>query len=247
MSIKHIHFFFLAFLSITFNEAFAFNKFIGYGYCAIRHPVESITSDRPACESQHVVQQQSGGTDQLNTIWINTTLHTYLDRSVCKPWENERPSFAPLSDQNIERAYMIGTWSLGYNYFVYDHHGSGSLTLINWDGSSHLLYMISSIVNLPQKEVNYLAYQIERYRKDQNTQVFDAVAGVLIDIGEVAVGAVYSAVGLVVGTVVNPWDTLRNIPSLITLAISSIFNSIWLLLKGIAALFTAGAIGSCGL
>lgn len=246
---KNIIWIFSIFLAIGLcQESLAFNKTIGKGYCTIRHPVEAMTTDRPAaCESQHVIQQQSGGGDTANTIWINTTLHTYLDRSVCKPWDSERPSFAPLGDENIERAYMMGVWANGFHFFMYDHHGSGTLTLTHWDGSTHLLYLISSIINLPQKEIGYLAYQVERYRKDQSTQFVDAGIGVVIDVLEVAVGAVYSVVGMVVGTLLNPLDTLRNLVSLATLTIAALFNAVWLLLKQLAALLTLGWIGSCGL
>jgi hypothetical protein len=245
---KSFKFILLLFMLSGFSiHANAFNKTIGKGYCTLRHPIEALTSDSVTCESQHVVQQQAGGGDEANTIWINKTLHTYLDRSSCKPWESERPAFAPLSDDNIQRAYMTGVWANGYHFFMYDHHEKGTLTITEWDGATHFLYLITTIVNLPQKEVNYLAYQIERYRKDQQTQFIDAGIGLIVDVAEVAVGTIYSVTGMVVGTLLNPWDTLRNIPSLITLAISSVFNAIWLFLKGVLAIITAGSFGSCGL
>lgn len=227
--------------------AFAFNKTIGKGYCTIRHPIESISTDHSSCESQHIIQQQSGGTDKANTIWINTNLHSYLDRSVCKPWEKQRPELKPLGDDHIEQAYMIGVFANGYNFFVYNHHGTGTATLMEWDGASHLLYLMSTIINLPQKEVNNFSYQIERYQKNQTTQFIDAGFGIFIDLIEIAFGSIYSIVGIILGTVLNPLDTLKNIPSLITLGVSSVFNSVWLLVKGIVAIFTFGAMGSCGL
>jgi hypothetical protein len=232
---------------IIIQDSLAFNKDIGKGYCALRHPMETLSSDRTSCESQHVIQQQSGGSDNANTIWINTTLHSYLDRSTCKPWYIERPDFAPFGDNNIERAYMTGVWANGYYFFMYDHHGDGTLTLTEWDGATHLLYLITTIVNLPQKEVSYIAYQVERYRKGQTTQFTDAGIGVLIDSGEAVVGIYYSIAGMVVGTVFNPIDTVRNIPSLVTLSISAICNAVWLLAKSLAALFSLGLVGSCGL
>lgn len=245
--IKIIRFLFLLLFIGGSENIFAFNKAIGYGYCVTRHPVESAFSERSSCESQHVIQQQSGGNDDTNTIWINTTQHTYLDRSVCKPWENDRPSFSPLSDANIERAYMMGTWALGYNYFMYDHHGDGKTTLTLWDGSTHLLYMVSSIINFPQKEINYIAYQIERFKKNQETQITDAALGVFIDLIELSIGVAYSSIGLITGTIFNPLDTIRNSISLITLLLETFFYSIWYFFKGLLALFTIGSYGSCGL
>lgn len=235
------------FYTITPTPAFAFNKNFGKGYCTLRHPVEAISTDRAACESQHIIQQQSGGTNQENTIWINTTLHSYLDRSSCKPWEKQRPALKLWGDAHIEQAYMMGVWANGYHFFVYNHHSVGTMTLFKWDGATHLLYLISNIINMPQKEINNFAYQIERYQKNQTTQFIDAVVGVLFDLGEVAIGSIYSVVGIIIGTILNPWDTLKNIPPLVTLGIGSVFNAVWLFLKGLAALFTLGAVGSCGL
>lgn len=238
---------FLLLILMASKNIFAFNKYIGYGYCATRHPIESVLSKRASCESQHVIQQQSGGDDNTNTIWINTTQHTYLDRSVCKPWENERPSFTFLSDANIERAYMMGTWALGYHYFMYDHHGEGRATLTLWDGSTHLIYIVSSVINFPQKEINYIAYQIERFKKNQETQIADAALGVFLDLIELSIGVAYSATGVIIGTILNPLDTMRNIPSLITLLLGTFTNSIWHFFKGLVALFTLGSYGSCGI
>lgn len=229
------------------TQTWAFNKEIGKGYCAIRHPVETFLSNRASCESQHVIQQQFGGSNNLNTIWINTTLHTYLDRSSCKPWELERPDFTAYGDENIERAYMIGVYANGYHYFIYDHHGDGTLTLTEWDGATHLLYLITTVINLPQKEIGYIEYQIERYKKEQSTQFIDAGIGVVADTIEVFIGAYYSALGIIVGTLFNPIDTLRNIPALVTLTFSGLFNAIWLMLKSLAALLSFGLVGSCGL
>ncbi|EPL5956092.1 hypothetical protein OZ408_002465 [Pseudomonas aeruginosa] len=229
------------------STALAFTKSVGKGYCLIRHPVEALTSDRSACESQHVIQQQRDGEHQRNTIWISTTHHTYLDRSSCKPWEYERPAFAWLADLNMERAYMTGVWAQGYHFFIYDHHGDGQLTLFEWDGATHLLYLISTISNYPQKQVNQIAYQIERYRKGQTTQMIDTAIAIPIDLAEVAIGVFYSVAGMVIGTVLNPIDTLRNIVSLFTLGATSIFNAVWLLLKGAVAVATLGTFGSCGL
>lgn len=234
------------------GDANAFPGGVGKAWCVVRHPQEyfsqEASSQRATCESQHVIQQQSGGQDELNTIWISANQHSYLDRSTCKPWENERPGFsAPLADENIERAYMMGVWAQGYYFVMYDHHGDGALTLFEWDGSSHLVYLISSTINLPQKIINNFSYQIERHRKGQSTYFLDASLAVAFDVGEFAVGSIYSAAGMVVGTLFNPWDTIRNIPSLVILSIEATVNGFWLLIKGIAAISSFGFVGSCGI
>ncbi|WP_374431090.1 hypothetical protein [Ideonella dechloratans] len=246
--VRRLFWFFIVIGFFSAGDAGAFSGQVGKVYCTIRHPQEAIASDGVACESQHVIQQQSGGQDDLNTIWISRNQHSYLDRSRCKPWENERPAFpTPLADENIERAYMIGVWAQGYHALIYDHHGEGELTLFAWDGSSHILYLLASMVNLPQKIINNFSYQIERMRKGQETYFFDASLAVAVDIVEVAFGSIYSAVGVVVGTIFNPWDTVRNIPSLVMLSIEAVVNSVWLFLKGVSAVLSFGFVGSCGL
>jgi hypothetical protein len=235
-------------LLFSSQGAFAFSETIGKGYCQLRHPVESLTSKRVSCESQHIVQQQSGGDDVANTIWINTTLHDYHDRSTCKPWEEERPAFSLFPTKDMERAYMIGVWANGYYFFVYDYHGIWTSTLTEWDGAAHILYMITAIVDFPQKEFGYMAYQVELLRKGgDRTQFIDAGIGIFIDAVEVAFGIAYSLVGIVTGTVLHPIETLRDIPSLAILTISASFDAVWFLLKGFAALFSFGYVGSCGL
>ncbi|WP_157035285.1 hypothetical protein [Psychromonas ingrahamii] len=89
--ISKLHFIFFVISVCISNTSSAFTKQVGKGYCSIRHPVEAITSNRTACESQHIIQQQSSGADGNNTIWINTTQHDYLDRSIDQPWGKERP------------------------------------------------------------------------------------------------------------------------------------------------------------
>ncbi|MCX4196524.1 hypothetical protein OMR07_13855 [Methylobacterium organophilum] len=169
-------------------------------------------------------------------------------REIAEIGDPSRAALAPaLADLNMERAYMTGVWAQGYHFFIYDHHGDGQLTLTEWDGATHLLYLISTIANYPQKQVNQIAYQIERYRKGQTTQIIDTAIAIPIDLAEVAIGVFYSIAGMVIGTVLNPIDTLRNIVSLITLGAGSLFNAVWLLLKGAVAVATLGTFGSCGL
>lgn len=223
------------------SQANAFNKSIGKGYCALRHPTESLTSDRVSCESQHIVQQQHGGLDDKNTIWINTTHHDYLDRSVDKPWEKERP-WLNFGDSNLERAYMMGTYANGYHFFTYDHHGDGALTLFTWDGMSHATYVVSSIANFITKEMSYIGYQMDRGGKGQKTQYIDAVIGIFIDLIEVIFGVFYGLLGIIVGTIFNPIDTITNIPGALTLSVESIVEGVANTGSDIVSLFTLGFV-----
>jgi hypothetical protein len=179
-------------LLITSGSANAFTKFLGKTYCSIRHPVAMLTSDNKkgttsTCESQHIIQRQSGGIDKDNTIWISTAEHDYLDRyGKDRPWAKERPWFN-WGDDNAERAYMMGTYSRGFHFIVYDHKRKGLPTLVTWDGASHFIYLVSSVSNFITKEMTYIGYQREEGGFNRETQYIDAVIGIGIDLVEVTI------------------------------------------------------------
>ena len=233
--------FILAFLLPS--TASAFTKEIGKGYCSIRHPVEAITTSRKtACESQHVIQKNNGGGNELNTIWINTTLHDYLDRVEEKPWKKERPWMGKLGDRNLESAYMMGTYANGYHFMIYDHHKGGMPTLIEWDGVSHLTYMVASVMNFITKEMSYIGFQMDKGTANKDTQYIDAIIGVFVDLIEVIFGLIYGVIGIIVGTIMNPLDTLTNIPGGVLLCIETTIEGIANTISDIISLFTLGHI-----
>jgi hypothetical protein len=238
--------FILAFLLPS--TASAFTKEIGKGYCSIRHPIEAISSSRTACESQHVIQRNKGGGNDLNTIWINTTLHDYLDRykgkdgNQGKPWETERPWAGKLGDNNLNSAYMMGTYANGYHFMIYDHHRGGMPTLIEWDGVSHLTYMVGSVMNFITKEMSYIGFQMDKGSKNKETQYTDAIIGVFIDFIEVVFGLIYGVFGIIIGTIMNPLDTLTNIPGGVLLCIETTIEGIANTISDIISLFTLGHI-----
>ncbi len=205
------------------SSAAAFSGAWGQHYCELRHPVESLTTARPAsCEEQHIIQQQSGGGDEKNVIWINTILHDYLDRSRERPWQGG-PSLSTFSTQKLQSAYMIGTYANGYHFSVYDYHGSGAWTLFEWDGASHAVYLVAALVNLPAKELTYVAYMVRhKMLRDKEAQLSDAVIGIVVDLLETSVGVAYSTVGLFTGTIAHPIDTIRNIIPAVPLLISTV-------------------------
>lgn len=236
-----IRLFIMVFLILISNSASAFTKDIGKGYCTVRHPVEALTSNRTTCESQHVIQQQSGGGNKDNTIWINTTEHDYLDRSSDAPWAQERP-WVSWGDENLERAYMMGTYATGYHFILYDHHGAGSMSLLTWDGMSHATYLVASIANFITKEMTYIGYQMDKGAKGQSTQYIDAIIGIIIDLFEVGLGIAYGIAGIIVGTVLNPIDTLMNIPGGVALSIEAIVEGVANTVSDIISLFTLGTV-----
>ncbi|WP_175857583.1 hypothetical protein [Burkholderia anthina] len=166
--------------------------------------------------------------DEGNTIWINTTLHDYLDRSKDRPWETQRPVMSTFASSELERAYMIGTYANGYHFFIYDHLGDGHMTLLAWDGASHAVYAVATLANLPAKELSYLVYMIRhKMMRDKDTQLIDAVIGIAIDLVETSVGVAYSMVGIVTGTCAHPLLTLKNIIPSIPLGLSTLLVAVY--------------------
>ncbi|WP_248647506.1 hypothetical protein [Wohlfahrtiimonas chitiniclastica] len=228
------------------NNVYAIPKSVGKGYCMLRHPVEFIITKRnTSCESQHIIQRIKGGENQLNTIWINTHLHDYLDRSSCKPWKNQRPMFKLFGSKNLERGYMIGTWANGFHFVTYDHHGRGKLNLYRWDAVTHLVTGWTSLVNYPQKELNYLLYQLSLLGSGRSTQILDAILGIGIDLVELILGLIYSVLGIFIGALMHPFDTLRNLIPGALLLITGSIQAIRQLLSGLAAVLTVGKVGGC--
>ena len=220
------------------NSVFALPKWIGKSYCTIRHPIEMLSTSRATtCESQHVIQQQANGSNVENTIWINTKEHDYLDRSSHRPWETGRPLFT-LGNTNLEQVYMMGTYANGFHFALYNHHGRGTWTLLKFDGISHLLYAVAAVINFPTKSLSYLGYQWG----NNNSQWIDAILGIAIDGIETAVGVIYSLVGVVLGSVWHPWDTLTNLLGGIVFLIGTVFTAVINTLGNLSAMMTLGSL-----
>ncbi len=220
----------------------AFTDSIGKGYCYVRHPVEAFTTTgSAACERQHVIQQQSGGGHMRNTIWISRTEHHYLDRSVDKPWATERPWFN-IGDDNLEKAYMQGVYARGFHFLTYNYKGPGVPTLWVWDGASHFTYGVAATFNVITKELSYLGYQIERMMDGKTTQFTDALIGIVINLVELGFGIAYSMLGIVVGTLFNPIDTLLNIPGAVCLSVEAVIEGIANTVSDLIAIFTLGTV-----
>jgi hypothetical protein len=84
------------------------------------------------------------------------------------------------------------------------------------------VYLISALVNLPAKELTYLAYMVRhKMLRDKETQLTDAVLGIGVDLVETSVGVVYSTLGVFAGTIAHPIDTVRNIIPAVPLLIST--------------------------
>lgn len=216
-------------------------RFAGPVYCAVRHPVEALTTKRTACEQQHIIQQQHGGDHDRNVVWINTKEHDYLDRSKDRPWQKAWDGmWGDWGDNNLKQAYKLGVYANGYHFTVYDYHrqsrGEGHLTLYAWDGASHFVYMVASVFNFITKELSYLGYQLEA----DEAQWSDAVLGVAIDLAELGAGLCYGVAGLIVGTIVNPIDTIGNLLGMVVLSVEAIIVGLWNTVADILAILSLG-------
>ena len=211
----------------------------GRVYCVVRHPVEALTSGRTTCERQHVIQRQHGGEDDVNTIWINAVEHDYADRSRDAPWTASwEGMWGDWGDDNLKRAYKMGVYANGYHFLVYDYRGDGETTLLEWDGASHLTYMIGSVANFLTKELSYIGYQW--HEAGDRSQYLDAILGVFIDLGEVVVGLGYGAIGVVIGTLLNPFDTVGNLAGMFVYSVEAIVVGVWNTLADILSILTLG-------
>lgn len=255
--------FFLA-IGLGLCDLFDVEKQLGKRYCELRHPVEAATSDGPACEQQHILIPgletrgvYLGAGEDNNIMWINTVERDYLVRSSYRPWERlidrtiwivdegvywREDDLTWAADENMRQAWKMGLYANGYHFMVYDHHrAEGQLTLFEWDGASHALYLVASVFNFVTKELSYLGYQFESNR----SQWIDALLGVFIDCGELMVGIFYGLLGMVIGTIYNPWDTITNIPGLLFMW-PAILWGLWNTLADVLSILTLGICSTSG-
>ena len=84
-----------------------------------------------------------------------------------KVWERRtsqvanRLTFSSRARDGIFRAYKLGRYQGEYVFLLFNYRSKGCRpTVIDWDGVSHLLYIVSWWVNFPSKYFRKLAYII---------------------------------------------------------------------------------------
>lgn len=177
-------------------------------------------------------------TDRKNmqAVWSNKQHFDLSELTYKKPYEDNPALIWGESDQCTEAncydlvaAYKMGTYGLRYHLIWTWHEGSkgkrppydvskGESTFLTtkWDGVSHLLYGISWVVNIPQKVVNYGAFILDGKGKDKKIQYWlflDFLLLLIVIPIELILAVLGTVSGIVVGTVLNPLDTLFNIPN----------------------------------
>ena len=236
-----------AFLAVVLAvfDFFDWENVVGEAYCNVRHPVEAITSEGKTCVAQSIDQRTSTaeliGGRRTNLIWINALERDYHGGSNArlpskdKPWQED----SDWGNGHLQQAYKMGVYANGYHFVVYDNLGEGRMTLYEWDGASHLTYIVASLFNFVTKEMSYLGYQ---HLEARNPQWTDAVLGVAVDLAELYVGVGHGILGIAVGTVVNPKDTLRNVPGAIILIVKAIAVGLWNTVADILSLVSLGSV-----
>ena len=229
---------------------------MGESVCEAKHPIEDWTTDRVrTCERQHVLQRQKGGEDDYNVIYINTVEHDYTDRTgKFAPWKVSEDKWLEFwGDENLRQAYKMGTYATGFHFKLYHNRAkedigflwgmfTGNLTWVKWDGVSHIVYGVGSVFNFITKEASYIGYQFERLLDGKDTQFVDAILGIFIDLIEVCLGVVYSMFGVIIGTIINPWDTFTNLLGGVVLTVQTMVVGVWNTIADIISLFTLGFV-----
>mgnify|MGYP000712815585 CR=1 FL=1 len=224
-------------------------KQLAFGYCNITHPIEMVNTIRHnnTCEEQHIIQKQHKGSNWGNISIIPVSSHittdtwggkdVYMQRKV---WEYTSPKDAwGMSDDAeiaLEQAYKLGRWQLEYVFLLFDYRKNDwSTTLMSWDGASHATYVISWWVNFPSKYLRKTAYLLD---KRHYLLLIDHAIQLPVLLIEGIFGVYYSVVGVLIGTIMQPMDTLNAIIGGIYLILKSIvlgildlFLSIFLLVK----------------
>ena len=98
--------------------------------------------------------------------------------------------------------------------------------------------MVGSAANFLTKELSYIGYQW--HQAGDRSQYLDAILGVFIDLGEVAVRLGYGAIGVVVGTFFNPLDTVGNLAGMFVYSAEAIVVGVWNTLADILSMLTLG-------
>ncbi|MCK4841014.1 MAG: hypothetical protein KAT04_03925 [Methylococcales bacterium] len=237
-------------LSLSYSvQANSWVKRFAFGYCNITHPIEMFNNIRHdnTCEEQHVIQKQYNGSNLGNISIISVSSHIATDSwngngvmMQGKVWDNAPSKDGWGTSEDAEKAlaqaYKLGRWQLEYVFLLYDYRTNGwSTTVMNWDGMSHATYVISWWTNLPAKYFRKTAYLLH---KERYSLLIDHIIQLPVLLLEGCVGVLYSLVGVVIGTVLQPVDTLNAIIGGVYLTIKAIvlgiidfFLSLFLLIK----------------
>ena len=200
--------------------------------------------------------------------WKSTSVTLEGTQYKAGHWVTKRPSiwFRNKQDQvdELTSAYMMGSYGLKWTLFLHNYGGkkkyvyqenkqdsgriitcsfnsevcdpvSSRLVATKFNGVSNALYGYSWFINIPQKVVNGLAYTIN---KRQFTYFIDWFFSLFVLAIEAFIAILMTVIGVVLGTILHPINTIMAIPAGIELAIDTSITAFTQLIAGIWRLVT---------
>jgi len=188
-------------------------------------------------ERQHIVREREGGGNVGNISIIPVSSHKATDTwhgcgvwRQCKVWERKistianKLTFSARARYRISQAYKLGRYQGEYVFLLFDYRGEGCRpTIIDWDGISHVLYIVSWWANFPSKYFRKLAYIIYSRRY---VLILDHLILLPVSLAEGVVGTIYNGIGVLLGTITKPAATASAIIGGLWLTIESILGGI---------------------
>ena len=224
-------------------------KVCGGIYYTITNPVCAWVNDFKIIEEQHILPQNQGG---ILAVLIPKWNHSASDRAFNRYhiFEENRHSntlvkVLTLTNEqsltNLNNAYMLGRTMIPYAFFCFEYKGIRST---NWhflstemDGASTVMYFVSWLCHTPQKIVRQIAYVI--HKAPPIAGLIDVALNICSLLVEFVIGIFGTVVGVILGTLFHPIDTICSIPGLlyftVTTAVTMItdlFTSCWYLIFG---------------
>jgi hypothetical protein len=221
--------------------------------CEATHPVEIWSPHQGrTCVRQHIIQNSSewckrpGGEDECNarTVWWSEIRHYYTDYqggyngaaggpSKSGFVEDEPQFWAFTTDNryNLLAAYRLGVYGTQWStlFFDYDRRGNWQFVSFRFDGVSNVLYFWSWLINIPQKTINNAVYVADK----EPRLLIDVLFEVVMLPFECAVAIAATSVGVIIGTIFHPINTILAIPGGVWLALIAMWQAIYLLVVSI--------------
>lgn len=228
-------------------------KGTSYLWTIFTNPVESLgrfLTNRPtAAEEQHVLPQKYGvaSSDEMVVYWIRSN-HTVSDRAGERPflvdpessWLRQNPVLSLLtlgnrtSQRNLDAAYRMGAYGRPYSVLFHSYNKDNSvLVCVKMDGPSMLVYGVSWLINIPQKFLNQVAYYTRPNSEVGWTPVIDIALAPLVLAFEFCFGVVFTAVGVVLGCLTHPIDSVTSLGGMLWYIIPLVLTALWGIVVGI--------------
>jgi hypothetical protein len=232
--------------------AHALIKSASWLWTVTTHPVECLMNDtgRTAAEMQHCIPRSLGGSDETIAYWIRSN-HTVSDRWRNRPFLDEKEHWllslltlgVDASQENLNAAYRMGAYGIPYTVFFHHYQREESqLVMTRLDGPSNLLYGLSWALCSPKKLLWQIAYDVSPDTAASKWFLLDLIVAIPVWILDLALCAVCSAAGVVIGTILHPINSIFSlgglvwfVPVTIWNAVAEIFSGSWAIVVSLLA------------